>query len=334
MLVDAAVKWLKRSGVLRYVPRSVKEPGRRFLARWAAGGDRLVPALIGRRASFSCPICDRGAGRIIAEVAGHTYALCSGCGSISIERETIERLDAGGSLVEYDQGYWANELPAARERAFGHALARMSEAIHYARVPISRFLDVGSGPGFFLDAVARYLPSRKEHFFGVEKFPPPPEQRTSSPNFFVGDVADLAFRVDGGICIEVAEHLTPKTLRGLLAALAKVSTPGALFVFNSGMPEYVLKDDLAYLDPKQRGHIVSYSLDAVRLLSRELGFTVLPIRGKTWAYVLEFQSSARANEDVRSRIWSAKPENLELLTDPEMGSVLRILGLETARAYQ
>ncbi len=283
--------------------------------------------------AFSCPICRHAAASRVTQVAGHAYFLCSGCGSISIEIETVERLDSGGSLVEYDENYWTNELPAARDRAFGPALARMAEAVHYSRIPIQRFLDVGSGPGFFLDAIARYLPSRIQHFFGVEKFPPPPPHRTNSANFIIGDVSELKFRVDGGICVEVVEHLTPKTLRAMLAALAGVSNPGSLFLFNSGLPEYVLKEDIAYLDPERRGHIVSYSLKAVRLLSRDLGFSVLPIPGKTWAYVLEFQSRATEREDIRSRIWSARPENLQLLTDPEMGSVLRILGLDTARAY-
>ncbi len=283
--------------------------------------------------AFSCPICRHGASSRVAQVAGHSYSLCSGCGSISIETETIERLDAGGSLVEYDEDYWTSELPAARDRAFGPSLARMAEAVHYTRIPIQRFLDVGSGPGFFLDAIARYLPSRVQHFFGVEKFPPPAAHRTRSTNFIVGEVSDLNLRFDAGICIEVVEHLTPATLRTLLAGLAGVSNPGSLFLFNSGLPEYVLKEDIAYLDPQRRGHIVSYSLKAVRLLARDLGFSVLPIPGKTWAYVLEFQSRATEREDIRSRIWSARPENLQLLGDPEMGSVLRILGLDTARAY-
>lgn len=61
---------------------------------------------------------------------------------------------------------------------------------------------------------------------------------------------------------------------------------------------------------------------------------MIPIPGKTWAYVLEYHSESSANEDITNRIWSALPENLNLLTSESMGSVLKVLGLETVRAYR
>ena len=117
----------------------------------------------------------------------------------------------------------------------------------------------------------------------------------------------------------------------MLAELATRSNPGALYIVNSGQPRFVLDEDPAYLDPDRRGHIFSYSVEAVALLAEPLGFRVVPLRGKTWAFLLEFGGDDRtAPED---RIWTALPENNALLSDPERGTVLQILGLESARAY-
>jgi hypothetical protein len=65
---------------------------------------------------------------------------------------------------------------------------------------------------------------------------------------------------DAGVCIEVIEHLTPATLRTLVAQLAGRSRPGSLYLFNSGQPAFVEQEDPAYLDPHGRGHVVSYSI--------------------------------------------------------------------------
>lgn len=261
------------------------------------------------------------------------YFQCGRCQAIFIAPRQLEEIDAGHDLRSYDLDYWTEELPAARERSYGIALARMAETFYYARRPIRRFLDVGSGPGFFLDAVEKYLPASADVFYGVEKFPPPPEQRTTSPRFLIGDVSDVELTFDAGISIEVAEHLTPATLRRLVVELGRISTDGALYIFNTGMPEYVLNDDPAYLDPLRRGHVASYSVRSLQYLLDGTDFAVYPIPGKTWAFVLEYRSTGEAGDDIRARSWSALPENLGILDDPEMGSVLKVLGQETIRAY-
>ena len=113
-----------------------------------------------------------------------------------------------------------------------------------------------------------------------------------------------------------------------------ISNPGALYIFNTGMPDYVKNEDLAYLDPITRGHLVSYSLEAMSILSGRHGFAAHRIPGKTWAFALEFDVDKDiVKEDIRDRIWRALPENLQILCDSNYGSVLRILGLETVRAY-
>lgn len=247
-----------------------------------------------------------------------------------IDPNVLATVDSGTSLPRvYDAAYFDEELVAAFDRSYGPSLARFAEVVLYARTPVRRFLDIGTGHGFLLDALSMHLPSHRDAFFGVEAFPP--KNHSTHPNYIRGTVAATSERFDAGCCIEVIEHLTPAQFRALLAEVASRSNPGALYIVNSGQPRYVLDDDPNYLDPDRRGHIFSYSLEAVALLAEPFGFRTVPLRGKTWAFLLEYD-----RDDVtppQDRIWSALPENVDLLRDPERGSVLHILGMETARAY-
>nr|WP_245204197.1 methyltransferase domain-containing protein [Ammoniphilus resinae] len=209
----------------------------------------------------------------------------------------------------------------------------MAEAFYYSRIPVHKFLDIGTGPGYFLDAVAKYLPNSKEKFYGIEKFPPKEQYYSQSKNYIIGDLCNLEIKFDAGMCIEVAEHLTPKMLKGLIKDLANISNKGALYIFNTGMPEYVLNEDLNYLDPLIRGHIASYSIKSIKILAEELGFSVFPLKGKTWAFVLEYLSQSSSEENIQDRIWSALNHNMNILSDKDMGTVLKVLGLDTSRAY-
>jgi hypothetical protein len=189
-----------------------------------------------------------------------------------------------------------------------------------------------------LDAIAQYLPKHSDKFHGVERFPPPLEYRTQHKNYVIGSLRDLTLCFEAGLCMEVIEHLTPVMLRHLLEDISAKSIPGACFIFNTGLSDYVLKEDSAYLDPVTRGHITSWSVDAVKALCQGLNLIVYPIPGKTWAFIVEHRldtdQPAAAKQDIRKRLWSALPENLEILTDPAMGSVLKILGHHTILAFR
>jgi len=255
-----------------------------------------------------------------------------------IDSFVLNEIDGGSNIRKYDAEYWQMELPDAKERAYGVALARTAEVIYYTRIPIERFIDVGAGPGYFLDAISRHLPSHSGRFYGVELFPPPVEHRTKHQNYMVGSLKDVPFSFDSGLCMEVIEHLSPRMLRSLLEEIAHKSRRGACYIFNTGLPEYVLREDPNYLDPKRRGHVISWSVSAVRALCAGLEFDVFPIRGKTWAFILERRlndgvSAPDFTKDIRERVWSALPENLELLMDRTMGSVLKILGHHTILAF-
>jgi 2-polyprenyl-3-methyl-5-hydroxy-6-metoxy-1,4-benzoquinol methylase/ribosomal protein S27E len=294
-----------------------------------------VTPVIKERPDQQCPCCQSEKTYLLRKVYEYDYFQCATCDCLFIDIQYLQKIDEGFNIVKYEEGYWKMELSSARERSYGPALARMAEAVYYCKIPVQRFLDIGTGPGYFLDAVCKLLPDHANVFYGVELFPPDPEFRTSSPNYFIGDLGDLKDKFDCGICIEVIEHLTPRILDGVLRKLASVSNPGALYIFNTGMPPYVLHEDPGYLDPVKRGHLVSYSIKAMSILGGKYGFIAHPIPGKTWAFALEYvpDNPDLPPEDIRDRIWHALPQNLEILHDETMGDVLKILGSETSRAY-
>lgn len=283
-----------------------------------------------------CPICPAAEARSFRRIEGYDYFECKTCSSLFLDPDVLAGLDQGQALVAYDQSYWQMELAAAKERSFGSSLARVAEAFLYCRRPIKRFIDIGTGPGYLLDALAVHLPHATDIFYGLEAFPP--QEHSTRKNYLKGMLSDLSLKFDGGSCIEVIEHLTPRMAARLIAELAGVSEPNAFYLFNSGLPAYVKSEDPGYLDPLVRGHVASYSLDAVQAMARPCGFVVHPIPGKSWAYGLEYlggeAKSALPDRDITHRIWSPCPENAATLKDPDTGSLMYILGIETARAYR
>ncbi len=196
-----------------------------------------------------------------------------------------------------------------------------------------RVLDIGSGPGFLLDALSTYLPSHRDRFYGVEKFPPVQAERTTHENYICADLRDVRMQFECGVCIEVMEHLTPAMAGNLASALATVSVPRSLFLFNTGLTAYVRDEDPGYLDPYGRGHITCWSVTSARKIFEKEGFIVHALPGKTWAFLVEKVAASDDGQAVRDRIWSVVEQNRELLSDASMGNVMYILGLESARAY-
>lgn len=283
--------------------------------------------------NHSCPCCSTSKISPYKKVDGSQYFKCVDCGTLFVDTDYLEKIDGGINPVEYRDDYWEFELQASLERSSGIALARMAEVFYYSRIPINKFIDIGTGPGYFLDMISKYLPNNRHIFYANEKYPPLPQYRTTCENYLVGDLSKINHKYDAGMCIEVVEHLTPKMVSNLFSALARISNQQALYIFNTGMPDFVEKEDPSYLDPNHRGHIVSYSVKAMQHLAAPFGFRVMPIPGKTWAFIAEYKSLGPANENIQNRIWTALEQNLKVLSDKEMGSVLKILGLETCRAY-
>lgn len=293
--------------------RKVRRHLRRWLARVRAVGKRYIV----------CGACGAKA-PLFRIVDGVDYGDCFMCGSIAADASVIQAVDEGRFARTYDDAYWDMELAGARERAACGSLARVAEAVLYASRPVEAFIDIGCGPGLLLDALARLLPS-KTCFHGVEKFPPP--YRTDHPNYHVGDLADLPMRFDAGVCIEVIEHLTPKMVENLADALAAKSNEGALYLFNTGLADFVRSEDLSYLDPYNRGHIIAWGQQALRDIFEPRGFMFIPMR--SWSFAIEYKCDNRV--PLVQRAWDGL--NADVLKDPEMGEVMWLLGRESARLY-
>lgn len=275
--------------------------------------------------NIACPVCEAGESSFHRKIDGYDYYRCDACGSLHVDNATLAAIDHGKSTRVYDTGYWQDELKAAHERAQGVSLVRAGEAILYARRPVRRFLDVGTGPGYLLDALAGLLPSHAAVFHGVELFPPAEHSR--NPNYHLGDARDLDGVFDAGTCIEVVEHLTPRMLRALAQALAAISAPGSLWLFNTGSPDYVLQEDPDYLDPLRRGHIVAYGLRGIRRIFEPSGFHINAIPGKSYAWFAEFGPTEAP--EFAERVYRPLPWNRALL---EESGLLFQAAFESARA--
>lgn len=284
-------------------------------------------------AIVSCPICSSGSLSAYRIVSGVQYFECESCGSLSADAQFMADVEAG-KLGNYTEEYWRDELKAARERSFGASLNRVAETFLYCRIPIESYVDIGSGPGYLLDALSIVLPSSTSRFHAVELFPPREENRTTHPNYFVGTLQDQPLKFEAGSCIEVIEHLTPTILRELVRQLASRSVPGALYYFNSSQPEHVKQSDPGYLDPYGRGHIVAYSLKALASIFGDFGFTIHPLHGRDWAFLAEFAHVKPCTADeLLTRIWTAVPENVNRLKDPLFGPLMYTMGVESGRCY-
>ena len=286
--------------------------------------DGLSTQHLGDAAGTPCPVCGAGVSKFHARIDGYDYFQCIDCSSLYIDRATLDRIDAGQSTRVYDESYWNEELRSARERADGVSLVRAGEAILYARRPVERFLDIGTGPGYLLDALARHFPAHPDMFHGVELFPP--EEHSAHSNYLIGDVGHLQGYFDAGTSIEVAEHLTPKMLKNVARGLAAISKPGTLWLFNTGMPDFVIKEDPGYLDPLRRGHIVSYGLRGIAHLFEPFGFRISPIPGRSYAWYAEFKPVESPGFD--ERVYRPLPENRKLL---EESGLLFQAAFESAR---
>jgi len=310
-------------------PLTALKSATRVRARQAA--DRRFDA--GKGAGVKCAVCGAATARPFRCVDGIGYHKCPSCGCIFAEPEFLARVEAG--LVEnYQDEYWAFEMAAAKERCYGSTLVRVAEVFYYARRPIGRFIDIGSGSGLLLDAIATLLPNLQDRFHGIELFPPPPEHRSRHPNYHIGTLGDLTGTFDAGVCIEVIEHLTPGTLRALGSQLAARSAPGALYYFNSGQPAFVEQENPGYLDPTKTGHVVSYSIAGLTHIFAPLGFNVIALPDRAWAFLLEYGPPASVGcAELFHRLWNPVRENMQALELDPFGHMFRAMGLEGARCY-
>lgn len=278
-----------------------------------------------------CPVC-ASTSSMFRTVDGFSFFECGGCGLVFIEPKVLDEIDDGRSLVNYTDTYWKSELSAAHERSRSVGIARIAEAIYFCRKPVSKIIDIGTGTGRILDEIASLLPQNARNFYGVELYPPP-QERTTSENYRIGTLKDLApEKFDAGLCMEVIEHLTPKMVRNLLSELSLVANSGACFLFNTGLVPFVKKEDPGYLDPLNRGHIVSWTVEAIAQLGKPFGLKATALPGRNWAFLVEKLDNEPLA--IEKRIYDPLPENLQFLGDGKPGaSLLSVLASESARNY-
>jgi len=135
--------------------------------------------------------------------------------------------------------------------------------------------------------------------------------------------------------VEVIEHLKPEELDNLIKALAKNSNKNALYLFNSGNPNFVKKQNPAYLDPLKRGHIISYGIEGLKIMFKKYGFNVFSIPGRDWAFLAEFtdQNHDYSVEKLFTRLWNMNIENKTILQKNDFGYLMFILAIESSRCY-
>lgn len=276
---------------------------------------------------MQCAVCGVDA-PLWKVVDGLPFSDCPACGSIAMHADEVALVDSGKFERKYDPEYWSDELSAAKERSWGAGLARSSEAMLLCRRPIERFLDIGCGPGYLLDALSYHLPSSKGVFYGVEKFPP--ENRSRHTGFIEGSLGELSDPYDCGVCIEVIEHLTPTMLRQIVEDLAQVSRPGSFFLFNTGLSDFVRSECPSYIDPRHRGHILSWGFAALEKIFGERGFSLHRMGKREWAFAVEYRP--HGPDSIGDRIWAPLEANRAIFDDPVSGTAALILARESLRA--
>jgi len=276
---------------------------------------------------MKCPICS-GTKKLksVDYSQAKGYICCSKCDFIfwSINN-TLD------SSHEYGAEYWQMELNSAYERSWGISIQRASEVFLLCRKKISTFVDIGTGAGYFLDAIDYYIPNSTVQFTGIELYPPALEFRSKHPGYAIGWLEKYENEsIDAGICVEVLEHLTADQVASLFHDLYLKASNDAFFIFNTGLTNYVRNEDPDYLDPYTRGHISIWSTKAIRELLGDSGWKIHEFPHRSWAFIAE--KSVNNQIDLDSRIWDINPQNLETLTGELKSNLLYLLARDGLRA--
>lgn len=255
------------------------------------------------------------------------FVECKDCDFIFWRKENLDVASTGSG---YGDNYWNAELASAHERAWGVSVARAAEVVLLAKIPIDKFLDIGTGSGYFLEAMHHFLPNEDITFVGVEKYPPQVDQRSKNKGYIQGwlDLFEEE-EFDGGICIEVLEHLTVVQVQDLFQLLSKKVKENSIFLFNTGLTDYVKEEDPNYLDPLIRGHISIWSVEAITRLVSKFGWQIYEMPNRKWAFLAE--KSGVRDDDIFSRIWNPVPQNVNALKGVEQSNLLHIVGRDGLR---
>jgi hypothetical protein len=99
--------------------------------------------MVGRNQTLQCPICQAAAAPLRA-IDDVEFFCCTGCGSLFAHPDFLAAVD-DGTAENYRDAYWATELAAAQQRSCGAGIVRVAEILRLSRLPVRRFLDIGTG---------------------------------------------------------------------------------------------------------------------------------------------------------------------------------------------
>ena len=99
----------------------------------------------------NCPVCLSHTIKHFKVVDSIDYLECLDCESLFADFDQLNEI----TTRKYDSNYWDEELKTSRERSFGSSLARCAEVFALSQIEINKFVDIGTGPGYFLDAVSQ-----------------------------------------------------------------------------------------------------------------------------------------------------------------------------------
>ena len=282
---------------------------------------------------MQCPICRNEASRL-RDVDAVAYFRCLKCESVFAHPDFLAAVDAG-AVGNYRDSYWEQELPAARERSFGPGVARMAETLRMARMPVRRALDIGSGPGLLLDALAELVPSLAERVHGVELFPPPPRAAQPSPNYHVGSVGDLE-----GTVRRRRVHRSDRASHARHARRPAAATRGEIepgrALFLQLRPAVVCRGGRPRLSGPALAAAMwsSWSIAGARVVFEPAGFNVIALPGRDWAFLAEFGPPRAVGADTLiDWLWRPAPDNIALIRNDRFGPLFETIGLECARCY-
>lgn len=182
------------------------------------------------RTRAACALCGGVARRRLFDVNGYPIAKCESCTlvqvDVDLERRELEEI--------YGEDYFSGEVfhNYVGERAVRVAAAAETTQTLAAMKPGGRLLDVGCGPGFFLEAASRVYDAT-----GIElsEFASDYARRELGLRVLTGDVMDGALAGENFDVITMwntVEHMSDPL--GALAAVARLSRPGSLLVLSTG----------------------------------------------------------------------------------------------------
>ena len=266
-----------------------------------------------------CAVCKANAAQRYRNVDGVGYLRCGACGSLFADPDFLaaEQLS---SMPTTTGGMSCMRRGSAASARRCCAWRRRSRIVvcRSARSSISAPAPVGCSMHLRHCCQRRSIGSMRSSSIRRPRRTAPAIRTTSSARW---TACDRTF--DAGVCIEVIEHLTPTTLRSLVAQLAAVSRPGSLYLFNSGQPDFVEREDPGLSrSARPRPHRLVFAALVPRASSGRPGSMSSRCPAAPGLFLPSSGRCSLVDADALiARLWHPVPENVSML----LGAVRRLI---------